>query len=384
MRINGRRILVALLFAAVPARADVYDKLAKSLIRGVPGIGAAKAAVLPFAYADGRSSPGGRIVAEGLSNAIAEQTRGVLVERSQIDKMMAEMSLGATGAVSSTTAVQAGRLIGAKYLVVGTLEEISDTSVEVRARLIEAESGIVQSQARGEVKRTWREGEVPLNAPPPIKVTEVSVRPTGPEQPLVERFGERTVRIEYSNSDDRPVLRLTDVTDARRPESVEVELPFDAHRNKFYDMSGRRAKLHGRRYLVWSGVWKENRGPTLHIAPLKGFWTDATSGDLEMIVDFMDLVGRWVKQVEKRGEFLGSRDNLELVAYFDRLEDKRLRVSLWTIQGPGRVLSPYPGKFMELQGRHGAETSSNVIAVGTRHFRFRYDFDGDRVKVEEL
>ena len=383
-----RRVLPLLCVIAfcVPARADVYDTLAKKLIKGVAGLDKAKAAVLPFAYADGRSSPGGRIVADGLATAIAEQSRAALVERDQLDKMLEEMKLGVTGAISSGTAVQAGKLVGAKYLVVGTLDEVSEERVEVHARLIETESGVVRAAAKGEVRRTWRDGDVPVNSPPPIKVTEALVKLSDPEEPLVQAFGDRKVRIEYGNTEDRPLLRLIDVTDPRHTDADEIVLPFDAHENKFRDADWgtHRAKIHGRRYQIWSGVWKAGRGPTLHIAPLVGFWAESTVGAQEMIVDFMDLVGRWVKQVERRGQFLGTRDGLELVAYLEKLADKRLRVSLWEITPGTRSLAPYPRLHLELQGRRGAEVSSNVLSVATRHFRFRYDYDADRVKVEEL
>jgi len=137
MRESRHRVLgLALLLIAPAAQADVYDKLAKKLVDPIASKKKERAAVLPFSYADGRSSPGGRIVSEALATAIAEQGGAVLVERSQIESAMKEISLSFTGMISSSTALQAGRVVGARYLVVGTLADDGEKKVEVNARLL--------------------------------------------------------------------------------------------------------------------------------------------------------------------------------------------------------------------------------------------------------
>lgn len=371
------------LAAAVPASADVYDKLAKRLVREVEGAAGAKAAVLPFSYADGRSSPGGTIVSEALSTAIAERARDLLVERSQLESAMKEISLAYTGAISSATALQAGRLTGARFLILGTLADEGEREVQIHARLIETESGVVRTAAKATTRKTWRD-VAPLEGGgrKPLSVTTAQLPTGGPAGLRLESFGDRRLLLEYLNTDGRPQLRLTDVTDPKKPDADSVELPLNAEKNTFSTLKGTRVKLKGRRYLIWSGVWKPEAGPTLHIAPLKGFWTDATEADQEVLVGFADLTERWVREVQARGHFLGPRDGLDLVAYFERLPRARVRVSVWEIDGQ-RNLARTPARHLVVEGRKGGEVATPITEVGTRHFRFKYDLDQDRLTVEE-
>lgn len=381
-RLGVLAVLPALL--AGPASADVYDKLASRLFRGVETKAGSKAAVAPFAYTDGRPSPGGLIVAEALSTAIAEREKDFLVERSQLETAMKEISLSYTGAVSSASALQAGKVAGARYLVLGTLSDDGDRRVEVHARLVETESGLVMSAAKATVKKTWR--DIPRlegGGRPPLSVSSVQVPSGGGAGLRVEPFGDRRVLVEYMNTDGRPQLRLTDVTDPKATYSGSVELPLNAEKNTFSALEGTRVKLGPRRYLVWSGVWKPEAGPIIHIAPLKGFWTDATVADQEVLVEFADLTERWVKEVQSRGHFLGARDGLDLVAYVERLPKARVRVSVWEIDAQ-RSLSRIPSRHLIVEGERGREVASPITDVGTRHFRFKYDLDDDRLTVEEL
>lgn len=369
---------------AARARADVYDKLAKKLVSGIRGEKEAKAAVLPFAYADARSSPGGRIVAEALATAIAEREEAALVERNQIDIALREIQLSYAGMISSTTALQAGRLIGAKYLALGTLADHGETRVEINARLIEAETGIVRAAGKATVKKTWRDfAPLATGGLAPLSVNSVQIPTDMGDELMVQRFGDRVVLIEYVNTEGEPHLRLTDITDPAKRESDEVALPFDAKNNRFRRLLPSRAKMRGRRYLLWSGVWKPETGPVLHMAPLKGFWTDALHGDQEVLFDFIDVQRRWTALVSRNGYFLGERDGSNLVAFFERLPKARLRVSIWGLD-ENNTLARVPSGRVIVEGRHGHEASSGITEVGTRHFRFRYDVDTDRVVVEEL
>ncbi|MBI4347241.1 MAG: hypothetical protein HY553_10325 [Elusimicrobia bacterium] len=387
MRKGRYRILAAGVLALAPAaraRADVYDKLAKKLVAGIKGEQEAKAAVLPFAYADARTSPGGRIVAEALATAIAEREEAALVERNQIDHALAEVQLSYTGMISSGTALQAGRLIGAKYLVLGTLSDQGEKKVEINARLIEAESGIVRAAGKATAKKTWRDfAPIETRGPAPLSVNSVQIPTDMGDELMVQRFGDRVVLVEYMNTEGNPHLRLTDITDPERKESDTVALPFDAKNNRFRRLYPARAKMRGRRYLLWSGVWKPETGPVLHMAPLKGFWTDAVHGDQEVLFDFVDVQRRWTALVSRNGYFIGERDGSNLVAFFERLPKARLRVSIWSLD-EYNTLARMPSAHVIVEGRHGHEASSGITEVGTRHFRFRYDVDTDKIVVEEL
>jgi TolB-like protein len=83
-------------------------------------------------------------VSAELSKNLADSTIFLLVEREKVSDLMDEIGLGMTGAVDPGTSVKAGKLLGAEYLVLGTVSEIGDKII-VNARMIAAESGAVIS-----------------------------------------------------------------------------------------------------------------------------------------------------------------------------------------------------------------------------------------------
>ena len=63
-----------------------------------------------------------------------------VVERAQLQQIMQEQNLGREGRVDPSTVSQIGRLIGAKYMVTGTLYDVRG-DVRVDARLFDTETG---------------------------------------------------------------------------------------------------------------------------------------------------------------------------------------------------------------------------------------------------
>jgi len=76
-----------------------------------------------------------------------------LVERSDINKVMAEQELTMTGMVNHTQAIQVGQLTGAKILITGSIIE-ADQSLYLVAKLISTETGRMLGAS---VKGTTRE-----------------------------------------------------------------------------------------------------------------------------------------------------------------------------------------------------------------------------------
>ncbi|MBI4423295.1 MAG: hypothetical protein HY554_06190 [Elusimicrobia bacterium] len=368
-----------MLFAA-PARADVYDRVAKRLVRGVDGLVNQKAAVLPFTYADGRESPGGRIVSEALATALVERTRAVLVERNLLDQAMGEIALSYSGAISSGTALQAGKLTGAKFLVVGSLSDESPAKVELHARLIETESGIVKAAAKGVIRRTWRDAPKEA-APPGARVVVVQVPEPSPESRIVKQFGDRRIAFQFLNTNRRPSLRLTDVTDPRRPDFEDVLLPYDDYHNLWVpgDFEGK-VKLAGRRYKAWGGAWSAN-GPTIHVAPLEGLWGRVVN-EQELVLIFHALLTGWAKELDKNTVRLETYDQDRYIGYFHRMPKGRLRVAVFKHDAWRGSLDPRTVKWLDIQGRSGREVSSPITQIVLGRFKFRYDLDTDSVKVE--
>ncbi len=86
----------------------------------------------------------GAAISAELSKALAHSTIFLLVEREKVSDLMGEIELGMTGAVDPGTSVKAGNILGAEFLVLGTVSEIGD-KVIVNSRMIAAESGEVIS-----------------------------------------------------------------------------------------------------------------------------------------------------------------------------------------------------------------------------------------------
>lgn len=69
------------------------------------------------------------------------------VERQQLEKALKEIELSSSDAVDSRTAQQIGRLLGAKYLLLGSLAKVSATA-RISYRLVRTETGeIVQADS---------------------------------------------------------------------------------------------------------------------------------------------------------------------------------------------------------------------------------------------
>jgi curli biogenesis system outer membrane secretion channel CsgG len=69
-------------------------------------------------------------VGEELSGMLANELAAVgaftIVERSNLEAVMSEQDLGASGRVNPNTAAEVGRLVGAQYIVLGTVTEYSE------------------------------------------------------------------------------------------------------------------------------------------------------------------------------------------------------------------------------------------------------------------
>jgi len=76
---------------------------------------------------DDRSGGGynnlGKGVADMLTTALVQSGKFMVIERQDLDKIFAEQRLGASGAVTPETAVQAGRVLGVEMIVIGSVSE---------------------------------------------------------------------------------------------------------------------------------------------------------------------------------------------------------------------------------------------------------------------
>jgi TolB-like protein len=127
--------------------------LARDLSSAAQGAHIARVAVLPFVPSDDTSGGYGRSISERIIIGLV-RTGGVqTVERSMLDKLLAEQGLSAEAAYSSSGRWTLGRTLSVEGLVVGSYMSRGRDLV-VQARLIEVETGLVRAAYEQPVPRS--------------------------------------------------------------------------------------------------------------------------------------------------------------------------------------------------------------------------------------
>jgi len=117
------------------------------------------ACVMPFTYSASEAQYASSVTGlqDSLTAALMQTSRIRLVERARVDAALKEIQLASSGAIDSNTAAQVGKLLGARYAVLGSITALSvndewrsvkiaektDRKVEVsaEARLVNLETG---------------------------------------------------------------------------------------------------------------------------------------------------------------------------------------------------------------------------------------------------
>lgn len=149
-------LLFSLLLFPAAAGADAYRTAAAKLAGGLPGAG--KVCVLPFLYIGaGPGSRGGMVVSERLSTELIRQARLKVMERALINKVLGELQLKNGDTADEALAKKAGRLLGADYVVTGSLFKKTGGALELNARAIEVVTGQVKAAVKADVNEDWME-----------------------------------------------------------------------------------------------------------------------------------------------------------------------------------------------------------------------------------
>jgi tetratricopeptide (TPR) repeat protein len=98
-------------------------------------------AVLPFAFKGGPSDAYGGAF-EAMVDALVNQGRFKVVSRDQLERILRELKLSASGLVDPAAALKAGRLAAAEAVMVATVNE-SPRTAEIYAQLINTETSTV-------------------------------------------------------------------------------------------------------------------------------------------------------------------------------------------------------------------------------------------------
>ena len=115
-------------------------------------------AVSPF-LSQGASFHLGSALSEMVTTALAGNRDITVVERSRLDEVARQQRLALSGVVETATAVKAGRLVGAKYFILGAVSRFG-ALLMVTARLVDVESGRVLTSFEQTSKQG--EDEIPL------------------------------------------------------------------------------------------------------------------------------------------------------------------------------------------------------------------------------
>src|SRR4051812_41390809 len=102
--------------------------------------------VLPFtvAAADTLLQPLGYAMAEFMTTDLSRSSSLVVVDRLRTDAILRELDLVDKGVVDPRSAPRVGRLVGARRLIIGTIQSSPDANVEFRASLVDVTAGTVQ------------------------------------------------------------------------------------------------------------------------------------------------------------------------------------------------------------------------------------------------
>jgi TolB-like protein len=81
-----------------------------------------------------------------------------VVEREQLQKILAEVALGQSGAIDESTAPQVGKLLGAKVLMLGSFMRDLGDAIRIDTRLVEVETGKVlkAEEASGSAQKIFK------------------------------------------------------------------------------------------------------------------------------------------------------------------------------------------------------------------------------------
>jgi curli biogenesis system outer membrane secretion channel CsgG len=160
------KTLLALLLVLAPAFAGAveapssgasgaYGKLVRDLLKDCGGD--KKLAVGNFTYPDGRASGDGDVVSERLTTELVNMKKFRVTERREIEKVFDELKLQSSGAIGTDSVKSIGKLLGADWIILGTLTELSNKRIEINARLVGVESGEIINAVNAKVKKDWRD-----------------------------------------------------------------------------------------------------------------------------------------------------------------------------------------------------------------------------------
>ncbi|PIS48099.1 MAG: hypothetical protein COT17_00030 [Elusimicrobia bacterium CG08_land_8_20_14_0_20_51_18] len=144
-------------FKAASSTTGSLERLSDKLYSAIKERAGVKLAVMEFPYTDNRKSEGPLVIQERLTTVFAQKKNVSLIERGLLKKIMEELKLQRSGAVDQQKATELGIMLGADFLVLGTLNDLKDGKTEINSRIVEVKTGQIVSASSAVVEKTWKD-----------------------------------------------------------------------------------------------------------------------------------------------------------------------------------------------------------------------------------
>ncbi|MCX7647108.1 MAG: FlgO family outer membrane protein [Elusimicrobiales bacterium] len=107
-----------------------------------------------FDYINNKKSLGPAILEERFITYFGKKNVK-LIERAKLDKIFKEYKIQYTGAIDSTTISELGKIAGADCILVGTINDKSDSLAEINARIVKVSDGSIIATSVSEILKDW-------------------------------------------------------------------------------------------------------------------------------------------------------------------------------------------------------------------------------------
>lgn len=303
---------------------SLADGLVKSYRVKHPAAGKEKIAVFEFnSSKELHARRVGHAVAELLTHHINGDSGFVLVERLELNKILEELKLNMAGVADQDDALKAGRLGGAKAVVLGSVEKFGD-KYHVNARLVAVETGEVSATAYEAM---------------PVRVFEEEAKDYIVLVPEKQRIGIYTLFNWRHNGNNLPVTAATESGSTRTttPKPFDIGLAgigfrYAPDRNLLLDFAylvNTTFPRAGRQTEDWSGTPIHDDGYSIGVKEYRGLagyrlrLTERFSGYVSGGVAYYQVMhhadaGYATPTVQLRSEyFLQQRLGISLAANYD-------------------------------------------------------------------
>jgi TolB-like protein len=337
--------LLFLAFASGARAEDKYEQLAREISEAGLQVQGKKIAIIPFSYADGRAgaTKDGSGISERLTIKMINTHKFEIIERSVLDKVMAELKLQASGTIDASSAQQLGKVLGVEAIVTGTLVEMQAGEIEVNARLIKTETAQAIGASQISVKKDWvgdaataqQQPQQPVYQQPQYQQPQQQVYQQAPSAQAARvrgkheygffdifmGFGSPNMKMEFTNSN-------RNITLSNLPLDADNDLGIDNNNivgHKDYQS------------VSWNTIKTEGVGPIAF--RVGGFGKQALGGDLELSFEKRNIAAQdttWLLNGVDAGKFTFGTNDYATVKTFGISGDLLIRHA-------GEKVDPYFG-----------------------------------------